>query len=67
MDNALRTRQRMLALALPLTAALYISAEGRRFEPVELAEPAKETAWTTQMRFRSRWCRFTLEACSTSL
>jgi hypothetical protein len=25
--NALRTRQRMLALALPLTAALYISAE----------------------------------------
>jgi hypothetical protein len=28
MNNAPRTRQRMLALALPLTAALYISAEG---------------------------------------
>ena len=28
MKNALRTRQRMLALALPLTAALYIGAEG---------------------------------------
>ncbi|MGD0595769.1 MAG: hypothetical protein ABSB54_19035 [Acidimicrobiales bacterium] len=28
MNNALRTRQRMLAVALPLTAALYIGAEG---------------------------------------
>ncbi len=28
MNNALRTRQRMFALALPLTAALYIGAEG---------------------------------------
>ena len=28
MQNALRTRQRMFALALPLTAALYIGAEG---------------------------------------
>jgi hypothetical protein len=28
MKNALRTRQRMFALALPLTAALYIGAEG---------------------------------------
>jgi hypothetical protein len=28
MKNAVRTRQRMLALALPLTAALYIGAEG---------------------------------------
>lgn len=28
MNNAVRTRQRMLALALPLTAALYIGAEG---------------------------------------
>lgn len=28
MDNAVRTRQRMLALALPLAAALYIGAEG---------------------------------------
>ncbi len=28
MDNAVRTRQRMLALALPLTAVLYIGAEG---------------------------------------
>ena len=28
MNNALRTRRRMLALALPLTAALYIGAEG---------------------------------------
>jgi hypothetical protein len=28
MNNALQTRQRMFALALPLTAALYISAEG---------------------------------------
>ncbi len=28
MNNVLRTRQRLLALALPLTAALYIGAEG---------------------------------------
>ena len=28
MKNAFRTRQRMFALALPLTAALYIGAEG---------------------------------------
>ncbi len=28
MNNALRTRQRMFAVALPLTAALYIGAEG---------------------------------------
>jgi hypothetical protein len=28
MDNAVRTRQRMLVLVLPLTAALYIGAEG---------------------------------------
>ena len=28
MNNAVRTRQRMFALALPLTAALYIGAEG---------------------------------------
>ena len=28
MKNALRTRQRMLALALPVTAALYLGAEG---------------------------------------
>ena len=28
MNNALRSRQRMFALALPLTAALYIGAEG---------------------------------------
>ena len=28
MHNAMRTRQRMFALALPLTAALYIGAEG---------------------------------------
>ena len=28
MNNAVRTRQRMLALALPLTAALYVGAEG---------------------------------------
>jgi hypothetical protein len=28
MKNALRTRQRMFALALPLTTALYIGAEG---------------------------------------
>ena len=28
MNNALRTRQRILALVLPLTAALYIGAEG---------------------------------------
>ena len=28
MNNALRTRQRMFALALPLTAALSIGAEG---------------------------------------
>jgi hypothetical protein len=28
MTNALRTRQRLFALALPLTAALYIAAEG---------------------------------------
>jgi hypothetical protein len=28
MNNAVQTRQRMLALALPLTAALYIGAEG---------------------------------------
>jgi hypothetical protein len=28
MNNAVQTRQRMLALALPLTAALYIAAEG---------------------------------------
>jgi len=28
MKNAVQTRQRMLALALPLTAALYIGAEG---------------------------------------
>jgi hypothetical protein len=28
MENAVQTRQRMLALALPLTAALYIGAEG---------------------------------------
>jgi Domain of unknown function (DUF4386) len=28
MNNALRTRQRMFALVLPLTAALYIGAEG---------------------------------------
>ena len=28
MKNALRTRQRMFALALPLTAALYLGAEG---------------------------------------
>jgi hypothetical protein len=28
MNNALRTRQRMFALTLPLTAALYIGAEG---------------------------------------
>jgi hypothetical protein len=28
MNNALRTRQRVFALALPLTAALYIGAEG---------------------------------------
>ena len=28
MNDAVRTRQRMLALALPVTAALYISAEG---------------------------------------
>lgn len=28
MYNAVRTRQRMLAVALPLTAALYIGAEG---------------------------------------
>jgi hypothetical protein len=28
MNNALRTRQRLFALALPLTAALYIGAEG---------------------------------------
>jgi hypothetical protein len=28
MNDALRTRQRLLALALPLTAALYIGAEG---------------------------------------
>jgi hypothetical protein len=28
MNNALQTRQRMFALALPLTAALYIGAEG---------------------------------------
>jgi hypothetical protein len=28
MSNALRTRQRMFALALPLTAALYVGAEG---------------------------------------
>jgi hypothetical protein len=28
MNTVLRTRQRLLALALPLTAALYIGAEG---------------------------------------
>jgi hypothetical protein len=28
MDNAVQTRQRMLALALPLAAALYIGADG---------------------------------------
>ena len=28
MNNALRTRQRMFAVALPLTAAIYMSAEG---------------------------------------
>jgi hypothetical protein len=28
MKDAVRTRQRMLALALPITAALYIAAEG---------------------------------------
>jgi hypothetical protein len=28
MNNALRTRQRLFALALPLTAALYVGAEG---------------------------------------
>ncbi|HEY3923706.1 MAG TPA: hypothetical protein VGL75_04030 [Acidothermaceae bacterium] len=28
MNNAMRTRQRMLALVLPVTAALYIAAEG---------------------------------------
>jgi len=28
MKNAVQTRQRMLALTLPLTAALYIGAEG---------------------------------------
>ena len=28
MNNAVRTRQRMLAVSLPITAALYIGAEG---------------------------------------
>jgi hypothetical protein len=28
MNNAVQTRRRMLALALPVTAALYIGAEG---------------------------------------
>jgi hypothetical protein len=28
MNNAVQTRRRMLALALPITAALYIGAEG---------------------------------------
>jgi hypothetical protein len=28
MNNAVRTRQRMLAVSLPLTAALYLGAEG---------------------------------------
>jgi hypothetical protein len=33
MDNAARTRQRVLAIFLPVTAVLYISAEALSLNP----------------------------------
>ena len=49
MDNAVRTRQRMLALVLPFTAALYVAAEG-------LDPKGRRSGSRTPCTHVSSWC-----------